>query len=400
MSLFQPGQLVYHDYGEIPRVVHTRLILGHITGHDYWIRTPDGDEYVETCHDSNQDLTAFYVGADDGSLPLGAPAGVVYGFQPMSFAELNAILIAGRVAAAAERARLGIPDVAAASPGAGQLGQTVWVIAEHVAGHKIGEQVMPPAGHAMDGSYGLMRVQDSNGDTRPVLIHQIQVADIPEFCERRVSMARSTEALEGNDKHAGEDVRTLEVKYNLSGERYRPFKEAISEMQQCEFDDYPLEPRTALSYLRAVAGVAESCFSQHLAWVAQSKIPEGDRSIHENEVLSRALDLAVTYDALNISNLASFELLIRRKQLIADTHSYSPGAPSYEAAEHYLGNTYKPGGAIVVPELTKHVADKMHQESQILKERRKQQELKGKGRGKPFNPPKADPKAGQGGAGK
>ena len=102
-----------------------------------------------------------------------------------------------------------------------------------------------------------MRVQDSNGDTRPVLIHQIQ------------------EALEGNDKYAGEDVRTLEVKYNLSGERYRPFKEAISEMQQCEFDDYPLEPRTALSYLRAVAGVAESCFSQHLAWVAQSKSPKG-----------------------------------------------------------------------------------------------------------------------------
>ena len=48
----------------------------------------------------------------------------------------------------------------------------------------------------------------------------------------------------------------------------------------------------------------------------------------------------------------------------------------------------------MVPELTKYVADRMHQESQILKEKRKQGELKGgKGKDKP-NPPKAQPKGG------
>lgn len=379
-------------------MIHTRLVLGHITGYDHLIRTPDGDEYVETCHVSNPDFSAFHVGPDDGSLPVGVPAPNVYGFAPMTVAELNAILSAGRIAVAAEQARLGV--VAAAPAAIPVAGQMVWVLAEHVAGKKVGEQVQPPPGHPQDGSYGLMQIDDSQGVTRPCLIHQLNVSDIPEFCEKRVALARATEALEGNDKYAGEDVRTLEVKYNMSGERFRPFKEAVAEMQQCEFDDFPLEPRTSLPYLKAVASVAESSFSQHLAWVAQSKIPDGDRSIHENEVLSRALDLAVTYDSLNVSNLASFELLIRRKQLLADAHSYSPGAPSYEAAEHYLGNTYKPGGAIVVPELSKHVAEKMHQESQIMKERRKQMEYKGKGRGKPFNPPKAEPKAGPGGGGK
>lgn len=170
-------------------------------------------------------------------------------------------------------------------------------------------------------------------------------------------------------------------------------------MVQCDFEDFPFDVRTALPYAKAVATVAESSFSQHLGWVAQSKIPDGDRAIHENEVLSRALDLAVCYNSLNIANLASFELLVRRKQLLAMVHSYSPSQPSYEGADHFLGTSYRPGGAIVVPELTKHVAERMHQESQVLKDKRKQAELKGnKGKAKPSNPQKPNPGKGGGGA--
>lgn len=151
-------------------------------------------------------------------------------------------------------------------------------------------------------------------------------------------------------------------------------------MVQVEYEDFPLEPRTALAYARAIGSVAESSFAQHLSWVAQSKIPDGDRAVHENEVLSRALDLAVCYDSLNIANLASFELLIRRKQLLAEAHAYNPSAPSYEGSDHFLGTSYRPGGGIVIPELTEYVAKKLHQESQILKEKRKQSEAKGAGK--------------------
>ena len=44
----QAGQLCYLNYGEAPPCVHTRLVLGHIQGFDHLIRTPDGDEYIET----------------------------------------------------------------------------------------------------------------------------------------------------------------------------------------------------------------------------------------------------------------------------------------------------------------------------------------------------------------
>ena len=45
-----------------------------------------------------------------------------------------------------------------------------------------------------------------------------------------------------------------------------------------------LEP--PCNMFKAVSSVAESCYAQHLSWVAQSKIPEGDRAIHEDEVLA------------------------------------------------------------------------------------------------------------------
>lgn len=55
----------------------------------------------------------------------------------------------------------------------------------------------------------------------------------------------------------------------------------------------------------------------------------------------------------------------------------------------------------MVPELTEHVAKKLHQESQILKEKRKQAEAKGggkKGKGAKSGP--STPDKGAGAAGK
>ena len=269
---FLPGQIVYHDYGEHPRCIHTRLILGHVTGFEYLIQTPDNDIYVEVCDPSNIDLAHFYVGPDDGSLPVGIPPGSVYGFMPMTVAQLNGYLAAGRVELANELGRRGLAQPVPVGGGAVFQNPMVWVLAEYVPGHKVGERIIPAPVFSSDGTWGLASFTDSEGNTRPTLIHQVAVDDIPRFCEERVQLARATVALEGEDTHAGEDARTLEVKYAPSGERQRSFKETVAELQQVEFDDWPLEPRTAMSYLRAVSTVAESAFVQHLSWIQQSRI--------------------------------------------------------------------------------------------------------------------------------
>ena len=41
------GSLGYVDYGEVPRVIHARLILDHVIGHTYVILTLDHHIYEE-----------------------------------------------------------------------------------------------------------------------------------------------------------------------------------------------------------------------------------------------------------------------------------------------------------------------------------------------------------------
>lgn len=43
----------------------------------------------------------------------------------------------------------------------------------------------------------------------------------------RIALARMSESAEGTDRAAAEDVRTMEVRYSLSGEIHRGFKESM-----------------------------------------------------------------------------------------------------------------------------------------------------------------------------
>lgn len=408
-AVLAAGSLAYINYGELPRTIHCRLLLSEVQGSEWIILTPDGDIYCEDLSQHNPDVVQIWLGPPNGSLPAGVSSRSVYGFRPMRAADVARAMATGRDEADRERARRGLGGVAQAAglaqqppadhnpAAAGQAGAPadLWVLAEFVPGRKIGDKMIPPAGFPHLNGWGLMEITDSDSHTRPCLIRQIEEASIPEFCQERIGLARSSEACDGDDRSAGEDVRTLTVTYGMNGERQRGFRETVKELTMCDFDDFPLQPRTTLEYCRAVASVAESATAQHHVWVSGSRIPEGDRSLFEDEVLARVIDAAITYDCLNISNLACMELVCRRRQLLAEAHSSSPGAPSYMGAEHFMGQTYKAGGGIVVPSLTDYVSKQMQAQSQILKEKRKMEEAKGKSKGKAPKPP---PKQGGGGA--
>ena len=393
--VFHTGDVVYLDYGERPICVHTRVVLAVVdhSSHEHVVLTPDYDVFTEVLHESNPELTRFLLPGPNGGIPRGVSARNVYAFAPMSAADLANYTQQGRAEAEAEILRRGAAGAGVGDIGVGPAGGVPeiddgrrWVLAEYVPGHKIGEEIELGAGAARDGDWAIHRIADLAGTFHSVMVSRVSDADLESFCEARVQRCRDAEAMHGDDRVAGDDARTLSIKYGANGERSRAFKESVQEMRVVDFDDFPFVPRTCCDYLKAVSNVAESCLAQHTMWVSQSGIPSGDRSIYEDDCLSRMIDLAVKFDGLNITNLACFELAVRRKQLIAEAHSYSPGAPSYEAADHFLQTGYRPGGAIVVPALTKHVADKLHQEGQILKERRKLREEKGLGKGKAKNP--------------
>ena len=384
------GNVVFLDYGERPRVVHARLVLAEVDSStfEFTIATPDLDVYTEILDGSNPDLQHFYLGGPGGGLPRGVPANCIYGFAPMTAMEYSRLMREGAAVALAERTArgmvglppvLGVPVAAAAAgaaapPVAGGAGPgplaaapvEVWVLGECCGGRKIGEQVVPPAGLPTLGDYGLMSMVDMDGNSRAVLIKKMAIDQIPAFCDERVRYARDATAVDGEERSAADDIT--------------------------EMEGFPYEPRTCLPYLQAIVSVSESAYGQHLQWIQQAKIPEGSRAIYEDETLAHILDVAVCYDGLAVCNLASFELLVRRRQLLAEAHSYSPNAPSYEGAEYWMGNRFKTGGGIVIPSLTEHVARRLHADAQILKERRKLEENKGKAKGKPS---KGGPKGAQ-----
>ncbi|CAE7502120.1 unnamed protein product [Symbiodinium sp. KB8] len=418
MARFIPGDLAYLDYGEVPQVVHERLVVGHIEGAEYMVVTPDRDIYPEVLDASNPDITRFWPGGARGGLPRGIPAANVYSFGAINAREYRHLLEAGRGETAAERRRRGIdveppfaagalgdpapaggpadgaPQAAIGRAGADVADQRRWVLAEYVTGHKIGDEIHMADGAVNDGDYGLHHITDADGLDRTVLVRLVGSEDLGTFCDQRIQWCRDSEACAGEERIAGDDARTLSIKYGVNGERSRGFKESVQELHVVDFDDFPFNPRTCLEYVKAISTVAESALAQHTMWVTQSGIPSGDRAIWEDDVLARVLDLALKFDGLNIANLASFELIVRRRQLIAEAHAYSPAAPTYEAADHFLQVGHRPGGAIVTQTLTKHVAEKLHQEGQILKERRKLREEKGGKGGRGRGPGKTGKDAG------
>lgn len=387
----QVGNIVFLDYGERPRTVHARLILAEViqATHEFMILTPDFDVYTEILDQSNPDLSGFYLSGPGGGMLVGVPPRAMLGLWLMAELkrQLSWLAGAGPVVVAAPAAAP--PVVAPPVVGA----QTMWVLAEMVEGHLIGEEVQPPPSIPTLGEFGLATMTDQAGVSRVVLVKNIQVEDLASFCEERIQLARSSEAVAGEDTAAADDLRTRSIKYLANGDRRRLFSESVGEMSSVEMEDFPYAPRTCSEYLQAISAVAESAFSQHLAWVQQSKIPEGSRAIYEDQVLAQILDTAISFDCLQVSNLASFELLVRRRQLLAEAHSYDPTSPNFQGADYWLGSRYKHGNAIVINSLTEHVAKRLQADSQILKEKRKLEEAKGKGKST-----KQAPKAKAGGA--
>ena len=153
MAGIQPGHMAYMEYLGYPGVVHARLILAHVAGHDWVIATPDGHVYTETLDSSNADLSHFWHVAG-GALPRGVRGENVYAFAPMSAATYARYMADGRQEALDEQARRGVVvPPAAPRAGEGPVGDApdpgrhesdeIWVLAEWIDGHLIGEESHP-----------------------------------------------------------------------------------------------------------------------------------------------------------------------------------------------------------------------------------------------------------------
>ena len=151
------------------------------------------------------------------------------------------------------------------------------------------------------------------------------------------------------EEFVNDDLRVLPVSFDRQGQRGRPFAEAVDMLMPDEPEGgLGLQgPRTTMWLLNSMRDASQTPTSRHEQWQRAARISEGDRSVYEHEVLSRALEAMIVVDQLNPPALQSAELICRRIQLIEEAHRISPGAPDYTAGDHFMGWQVRRHGAMV-----------------------------------------------------
>ena len=118
----------------------------------------------------------------------------------------------------------------------------------------------------------------------------------------------------------GDDARTLAIKY-IGSERGRDFSEAVDACAMIKCSLFKVfGPRTApwcIQSLKKKKGGA----IHHEDWKPMLKLTHEDFGVVQHGTILSAIALALEFDQLNVTNCASFELLLRKAQLTEHHHA-------------------------------------------------------------------------------
>jgi hypothetical protein len=96
----------------------------------------------------------------------------------------------------------------------------------------------------------------------------------------------------------------------------------------------------------------------------------------EHEAWSKVLQTLMTYDQVDVTNLAGGEMIVRALQRIEEKHKFKLSAVD-DAGEGALFMGSSSGsrvGSIICPKLTEWIGSEMQKEALVAKERRKARE--------------------------
>ena len=138
----------------------------------------------------------------------------------------------------------------------------------------------------------------------------------------------------------GEDVRVLEVDYDSQGARFKEWREVCNESKVHTYEDFPLDgPISSVKVFRHMERFGGNPKSWLDRYLHNKSLKEGDRNLHELEVLCEALFHFGSYDQLNAGASACAEVLVRRVFSIVDALSAGADRASWHNAAYYMGGT-------------------------------------------------------------
>ena len=175
-----------------------------------------------------------------------------------------------------------------------------------------------------------------------------------------------------DSKETNPDARVLDVDYDTEGERFKEWRQVTLECRDFNFSDWPLDgPLTTQHFLKHTARHGGDPKRWLAEWMRAKQIQEGDRVSFEMKVLIECLYIGGTYDQLNLSGLASIEIIARRIQAIVDAYSAGP-IPDWHSAK--VMTLYRSPEDAISPQLRSWAARRNKEELDLAQTRAKVRE--------------------------
>ena len=110
--------------------------------------------------------------------------------------------------------------------------------------------------------------------------------------------------------------------------------------------------------------------SFHAAWVQRCGASQSAAVVHEHRIGFDYLQLFMSYDQCDLTNLAGIEALSRRFLIIEKAIRRNPKAPDFSGSEMFTASTFDESGGVVVSGFDKHMAQEQQAQAVILKQNR------------------------------
>ena len=280
--------------------------------------------------------------------------------------------------------------VAFAGPARGRLpdaaGQ-IWLFVEAIGESIAGEQVPAAAEGVALGKRAL--VQTAAGAAAAELV---PLTKVEEFIQR-VTLPMAEDGGDTTPRvDAPVDARVLTVHYDRLGRRRREWGSVVSELHEVRFDEWPISgPRTtnwvAAFFERRGTGPED----HHRWWRSVCHLQVEDWGVSEHHQCCRYLEMAGTYDQLDLGNIGVLELIARRletiefqyRERVKSHFGYLAGgtvgvsgsaAMTTEEAQLFEGADRVQSTVCCSPLLVKHVSEQLRDVAEVQKQARKARE--------------------------
>ncbi|CAK9071939.1 unnamed protein product [Durusdinium trenchii] len=171
------------------------------------------------------------------------------------------------------------------------------------------------------------------------------------------------------------DLRLLGCSKLASGKRQISLEKALESMSDQKFDDWPHRgPKATKEFLESVLQNGGDLMTYHSSFMRKSGLSDNSAASHEYKNLLNILRLAISYDQVDVSNLACIEQTVRRVLEIQIAVRRNPKHPTFDAFDYNLRGTVDEVGGARAFSYAEWVAEQQKVEAKTLKSTREWRE--------------------------